>query len=117
MGCHYCNKWAGRALGVKAVCEDCYQVAKVVPEEDRVGVITERLQKIHGLLIRQEQTHYIKQWAEEIAERLEFIGGVGEQKVASSAQLPEVFVPVAVPDVATQKKTANVKKLVVKKFR
>lgn len=119
MGCYYCNQWAGRALGPKAVCEDCYQVAKNAPDESRAGVITERLQKIHGLLIKQEQKGYVKQWTDEIANRLHFLNGV---EVASGPHISQLAVPVVPiplnpPEVATKAVAPKTKKLVVKKFR
>lgn len=113
MGCYYCNQWAGRALGPKAVCEDCYQVAKVVPDGSRTGVITDRLQKIHGLLIKQEQKGYVKQWTDEIANRLQFLGEVETGSLVTEAvQGADPVQEVVTPAVATKSK-----KLVVKKFR
>ena len=83
MGCYYCDSWAGRALGDKVVCEDCYQAVKSVPEEDRVGYLTERLQKVHGLLIKHTQQGYVLNWTQELARRIEFLS-----RLSSDPELP-----------------------------
>ena len=100
MSCYYCDSWAGRALGEKAVCEDCYQTVKAVPEDDRVGFLTERLQKIHGLLIKQTQQGYVSNWTQELARRIEFLSHLSSEPV-----LPA---PVVVQEVVVQRSTSEV---------
>ena len=100
MGCHYCDSWASRALGEKAVCEDCYQTVKAVPDEDRVGVLTERLQKIHGLLIKQTQQGYVSNWTRELARRIEFLSRLSLD--------PELPASTAVHEVEVQRSASEV---------
>lgn len=119
MGCHYCDSWAGRSLGEKVVCEDCYQTVKAVPDEDRVGVLTERLQKVHGLLIKQEQKGYVKQWRDKIASRLHFLSGVevASGPYISQPVVPVIPIPLNPPEVVTKAVAPKAKKLIIKKFR
>ena len=100
MGCHYCDSWAGRALGGKVVCEDCYQAVKAVPDEDRVGVLTERLQKVHGLLIRHPQQGYAAGWVKDLAGRIEHLSRLSSD--------PGVSAPVVVQEVAVQRPASEV---------
>ena len=100
MGCHYCDSWAGRALGGKVVCEDCYQAVKAVPDEDRVGVLTERLQKVHGLLIKHTQQGYLIDWTRELARRIEFL-----YRLSSD---PELAASTAVHEVEVQRSASEV---------
>ena len=99
MGCHYCDSWAGRPLGDKVVCEDCYQTVKVVPDEDRVGVLTERLQKVHGLLIEHTQQGYVFDWIRELARRIEFLS-----RLSSEPGLPT---PAVVQEVVVQRSASE----------
>jgi hypothetical protein len=100
MGCHYCDSWAGRPLGDKVVCEDCYQTVKAVPDEDRVGALTERLQKVHGLLIKHIQQGYVVDWTRELARRVEFLS-----RLSSEPGLPA---PTAQNEMPVQRPTAEV---------
>ena len=100
MGCHYCDSWAGRPLGDKVVCEDCYQTVKVVPEDDRVGYLTERLQKVHGLLIKHTQQGYLIDWTRELARRIEFLSRLSSE--------PEMATPTAQNEIPVQRSTAEV---------
>ena len=100
MGCYYCDSWASRALGDKVVCEDCYQAVKAVPGDDRVGYLMERLQNIHGLLIKHPQQGYVVEWVKELARRIEFLS-----RLSSEPGLP---VPVVVPEVAVQRSASEV---------
>ena len=100
MGCHYCDSWAGRPLGDKVVCEDCYQTVKVVPEDDRVGYLTERLQKVHGLLIKHPQQGYLVDWTRELARRIEFLSRLSSE--------PEVATPAVVQEVVVQRSASEV---------
>ena len=100
MSCYYCDSWAGRALGEKAVCEDCYQTVKTVPEDDRVGSLTERLQKVHGLLIKHTQQGYLVDWTRELARRIEFLS-----RLSSEPGLPT---PEVVQEVAVQRSASEV---------
>ena len=100
MSCYYCDSWAGRALGEKAVCEDCYQTVKTVPDEDRVGALTERLQKVHGLLIKHPQQGYVVNWTRELARRIEFLS-----RLSSEPGLP---VPTAQNEIPVQRSTTEV---------
>ena len=100
MGCHYCDSWAGRPLGDKVVCEDCYQTVKSVPEEDRVGYLTERLQKVHGLLIKHQQQGYVVDWTRELARRIEFLSRLSSD--------PEMPTPAAVQEVVVQRSASEV---------
>lgn len=100
MGCHYCDSWAGRALGEKAVCEDCYQTVKTVPEDDRVGVLTERLQKVHGLLIKHTQQGYVGGWVKDLAGRIEYLS-----RLSSDPELPT---PAVVQEVLVQRSASEV---------
>lgn len=102
MGCHYCNCWAGRKLSEKAVCEDCYQTVHAVPDEERVGVLTERLQKVHGMLLKHPQRDYIANWVKELAQRLEYLSGVLPEPVVEEparvvAAAPELEAPYEAP--------------------
>ena len=93
MGCHYCDSWAGRALGEKAVCEDCYQTVKTVPEDDRVGYLTERLQKVHGLLIKHPQQGYVTEWVKDLARRIEHLSRLSsDPEMPATAVVQEVVV-------------------------
>lgn len=85
MGCHYCDSWAGRPLGEKVLCEDCYQTVKSIPEDDRIGYLTERLQKIHGMLIKQPQQGYVGHWVKELASRLEYLSRLSVDPEATVA--------------------------------
>lgn len=124
MGCYYCNAWANHALGDKQVCEDCFQTIKAVQDEDRVGVLTARLQKIHGMLLQHPQHGYAANWCVELAKRLEFLskveGGSTAAPPCTLAEYNKVFIP-APPEAASEPvkivKTAKPKKLVIKKFR
>lgn len=124
MGCYYCNAWANHALGDKQVCEDCFQTIKAVQDEDRVGVLTTRLQKIHGMLLQQPQHGYVANWCAELAKRLEFLSQVeGASTVVppgTCVEYNKVLIP-APPEAASEPvkivKTAKPKKLVIKKFR
>ena len=100
MGCHYCDSWAGRALGEKAVCEDCYQTVKTVPEDDRVGYLTERLQKVHGLLIKHPQQGYVTEWVKGLARRIEYLS-----RLSSDPEMPATAV---VQEVAVQRPASEV---------
>ena len=100
MGCYYCDSWAGRALGDKVVCEDCYQTVKAVPDEDRVGVLTERLQKVHGLLIKHMQQGYLIGWTRELARRIEFLSRLSSD--------PAVPTPTVVQEVVVQRPASEV---------
>ena len=100
MGCHYCNCWAGRKLSEKAVCEDCYQTVHVVPDEERVGVLTERLQKVHGMLLKQPQQGYVAEWVKDLARRIEHLSRLSSD--------PEMSAPVVVQEVAVQRPASEV---------
>lgn len=100
MGCYYCDSWASRALGDKVVCEDCYQAVKAVPGDDRVGYLMERLQKIHGLLIKHPQQGYVVEWVKELARRIEFLS-----RLSSEPGLPT---PEVVQEVAIQRSASEV---------
>ena len=100
MGCHYCDSWAGRPLGDKVVCEDCYQTVKVVPEDDRVGYLTERLQKFHGLLIKHTQQGYVFNWTRELARRIEFLSRLSSE--------PEMAAPTTQNEIPAQRSTTEV---------
>lgn len=100
MGCHYCNCWAGRKLSEKAVCEDCYQTVHAVPDEERVGVLTERLQKVHGLLIKHPQQGYVAEWVKDLARRIEHLSRLSSD--------PEMSAPVVVQEVAVQRPASEV---------
>ena len=100
MGCHYCDSWAGRPLGDKVVCEDCYQTVRSAPEEDRVGYLTERLQKVHGLLIKHQQQGYVVDWTRELARRIEFLSRLSSD--------PEMPTPAAVQEVVVQRSASEV---------
>ena len=99
MGCYYCDSWAGRALGDKVVCEDCYQAVKAVPSDDRVGYLMERLQKIHGLLIKHPQQGYVAEWVKELAKRIECLS-----RLSSDPELP---VPTAAHEVEVQRSASE----------
>ena len=114
MGCHYCDSWAGRALGGKVVCEDCYQAVKAVPDEDRVGVLTERLQKVHGLLIKHTQQGYLIDWTRELARRIEFLYRLSsDPELAASTAVHEVEVQRSASEVPATKlpKPLKIRKL------
>ena len=114
MGCHYCDSWAGRALGEKAVCEDCYQTVKAVPDEDRVGVLTERLQKVHGLLIKHTQQGYVSNWTRELAKRIECLYRLSsDPELAASTAVHEVEVQRSASEVPATKlpKPLKIRKL------
>ena len=114
MGCHYCDSWAGRALGEKVVCEDCYQIVKAVPEDDRVGVLTERLQKVHGLLIKQTQQGYVSNWTRELARRIEHLSRLSsDPELAASTAVHEVEVQRSASEVPATKlpKPLKIRKL------
>ena len=100
MGCHYCDSWAGRPLGDKVVCEDCYQTVKAVPDEDRVGVLTERLQKVHGLLIKHSQQGYVVNWTRELARRIEFLSRLSCE--------PGLLMPAAQNEMPVQRSASEV---------
>ena len=100
MGCYYCDSWAGRPLGDKVVCEDCYQTVKVAPEDDRVGYLIERLQKVHGLLIKHTQQGYVSDWTRELARRIEFLS-----RLSSEPGLPT---PMVHNEVQVQRSSAEV---------
>lgn len=100
MGCHYCDSWASRPLGEKVVCEDCYQTVKAVPDEDRAGILTERLQKVHGLLIKHTQQGYVFNWTRELARRIEFLS-----RLSSEPGLPA---PTVVQEVVVQRPASEV---------
>ena len=115
MGCHYCDSWASRALGEKAVCEDCYQTVKAVPDEDRVGVLTERLQRVHGLLIKQTQQGYVVEWVKELAKRIEHLSRLSsDPRIPASTLEPEVVVRTPVEEVSA---TRLPKPLKIRKLR
>lgn len=115
MGCHYCDSWAGRPLGDKVVCEDCYQTVKSVPEEDRVGYLTERLQKVHGLLIKHQQQGYVVDWTRELARRIEFLSRLSsDPRIPASTLEPEVVVRTPVEGVSA---TRLPKPLKIRKLR
>lgn len=115
MGCYYCDSWAGRALGDKVVCEDCYQAVKAVPGDDRVGYLMERLQKIHGLLIKHPQQGYVAEWVKELAGRIECLS-----RLSSDPELPA---STAVHEVEVQRSASELpatklpKPLKIRKFR
>ena len=114
MGCHYCDSWAGRALGGKVVCEDCYQAVKAVPDEDRVGVLTERLQKVHGLLIKHTQQGYVFDWTRELAKRIECLYRLSsDPELAASTAVHEVEVQRSASEVPATKlpKPLKIRKL------
>lgn len=100
MGCYYCDSWAGRALGDKVVCEDCYQAVKAVPSDDRVGYLTERLQKIHGLLIKHHQQGYAAGWVKDLAGRIEHLSRLSSD--------PAVPTPTVVQEVVVQRPASEV---------
>ena len=100
MGCHYCDAWAGRPLGDKVVCEDCYQTVRAIPDDDRVGYLTERLQKVHGLLIKHTQQGYLIDWTRELARRIEFLS-----RLSSEPGLPT---PAVVQEVVVQRSASEV---------
>ena len=84
------------------VCEDCYQTVRAVPDEDRVGALTERLQKVHGMLLKQPQQGYIAAWVGELAQRLEYLSGVLPEPVVEEparvvAAAPELEAPYEAP--------------------
>ena len=115
MGCYYCDSWAGRALGDKVVCEDCYQAVKAVPDEDRVGVLTERLQKVHGLLIKHTQQGYVSNWTRELAKRIECLSRLSsDPRIPASTLEPEVVVRTPVEGVSA---TRLPKPLKIRKLR
>ena len=114
MGCHYCDSWAGRPLGEKVVCEDCYQTVKAVPDEDRAGVLTERLQKVHGLLIKHTQQGYVFDWTRELAMRIEFLSRLSiEPRLPTPAAQNEVVVQRSASEVPATKlpKPLKIRKL------
>ena len=100
MGCYYCDSWASRALGDKVVCEDCYQAVKAVPSDDRVGYLTERLQKIHGLLIKHHQQGYAAGWVKDLAGRIEHLSRLSSD--------PAVPTPTVVQEVVVQRPASEV---------
>jgi len=100
MGCYYCDSWAGRPLGDKVVCEDCYQTVRAIPDDDRVGYLTERLQKVHGLLIKHTQQGYLVDWTRELARRIEFLS-----RLSSEPGLPA---PTTQSEIPVQRSTTEV---------
>ena len=115
MGCYYCDSWASRALGDKVVCEDCYQAVKAVPGDDRVGYLMERLQKIHGLLIKHPQQGYVVEWVKELARRIEHLSRLSsDPKIPASTLEPEVVVRTPVEEVSA---TRLPKPLKIRKLR
>lgn len=112
MGCHYCNSWAGRPLGDLVVCEDCYQTVRAVPGEDRVGALTERLQKVHGMLLKQPQQGYIAAWVGELAQRLEHISRLSKDPDAVPDVPDVVYTPEPhVPHIEKLPKPLKIRKL------
>ena len=112
MGCHYCDSWAGRQLGEKVVCEDCYQTVRAVPGEDRVGALTERLQKVHGMLLKQPQQGYIAVWVGELAQRLEHISRLSKDPDAATDVPDVVYAPEPhVPHIEKLPKPLKIRKL------
>jgi hypothetical protein len=73
---------------------------KSVPEEDRVGYLTERLQKVHGLLIKHQQQGYVVDWTRELARRIEFLSRLSSD--------PEMPTPAAVQEVVVQRSASEV---------
>ena len=111
MGCHYCDSWAGRPLGEKVLCEDCYQTVKSIPEDDRIGYLTERLQKIHGMLIKQPQQGYLVNWTQELARRIELLSRLSSEPVLPApAVVQEVVLPApaVVQEVVVQRSASEV---------
>ena len=101
MGCHYCDSWASRPLGEKVLCEDCYQTVKSIPEDDRIGYLTERLQKIHGMLIKQPQQGYVAEWVKDLAGRIEYLSRLSSDPgIPASTLEPEVVVRTPVEEVS-----------------
>lgn len=76
MGCFYCNEWASKKLYDVMVCEDCFQTVKhmTTDKEVRRQTIIDRLQKIHGLLLKASQSPTISDWVKRIGVRLEYLG-------------------------------------------
>lgn len=114
MGCHYCDSWAGRHLGDKVVCEDCYQTVRAIPDDDRVGYLTERLQKVHGLLIKHTQQGYLVDWTRELARRIEFLSHLSsEPGLPAPAVMQEVVVQRSASEVPATKlpKPLKIRKL------
>lgn len=115
MGCHYCNFWAGRKLSEKAVCEDCYQTVHAVPDEERVGVLTERLQKVHGMLLKHPQQGYVEGWVKDLASRIEYLSRLSSDPGIPAPTLePEVIVRTPVEEVSA---TRLPKPLKIRKLR
>jgi len=82
------------------VCEDCYQAVKTIPDDDRVGYLTERLQKIHGLLIKHPQQGYVAGWVKDLAGRIEYLSGLSSD--------PELPTPTVVQEVSVQRSAGEV---------
>ena len=88
---------------------------KAVPDEDRVGVLTERLQKVHGLLIKHTQQGYVFDWTRELARRIEFLSRLSSEP---GLPTPEVVQEVVVQHSASEVPATKLPKpLKIRKLR